>query len=73
MSFFLVLFDPFSTNNDSLQVLSLMALKYDRVYTCGRSKSVALSARLVIGSDDEHDSEYVSPSTATLARIARAT
>ena len=73
MSFFLVLFDPFSTNNDSLQVLSLMALKYDRVYTCGHSKSVALSARLVIGSDDEHDSEYVPPGTATPARAARAT
>ena len=71
--FLLVFFAPSSTNNDSLQVLSLMALKYDRVYTCGHSKSVALSARLVIGSDDELDPEYVPPGTATPSRVACAT
>ena len=65
--FLLVLCAPSSTNNDSLQVLSLMAPKQDRVYACGRSKSVAPSARLVIGSYDEHDPEYVPPGTATPA------
>ena len=49
-----------------------MAPKQDRVYARGRSKSVALSARLVISSNDEHDPEYVPPGTATLARAARA-
>ena len=57
--FLLVIFDPTSANNDSLQILSLMEPKQDRVYARGRSKSVALSARLVIGSDDEHDPKYV--------------
>ena len=71
VSFFLVLFDPSTTNNDSLQLLSLMALKQDQVYARGRSKSFALSARLVIGSDDEHDLEYVPPGTTTPARDAR--
>ena len=70
---FFVLFSPFSTNNDSLQVLSLMELKQDRVYACGRSQFVASSARLVIGFDNEHDPEYVPPGTATPARAARAT
>ena len=56
---FLVLFAPSSTNIDSLQVLSLMAPKQDRVYARGRSKSVAPSACLVIGSDDKRDPEYV--------------
>ena len=50
--FLLVLFALSSTNNDSLQVLSIMAPKQDRVYARGRSKSVAPSARLVISSDD---------------------
>ena len=63
----LVLFAPSSTKNDSLQVLSLMATKQDQVYAHGRSKYVAPSARLVIGSDDEHDPEYVPPGTATPA------
>ena len=43
------------------------------MYARGCSKSVALSARLVIGSDDEHDPEYVLPGTATPSRAARAT
>ena len=54
------------------QVLSTMAPKQDRVYARGRSKSVAPSARLVIGSDDEHDPEYVPPGTSTPSRAARA-
>ena len=37
-----------------------------------RSKSVTLSARLVIGSDDERDPEYVPPSTSAPSRAARA-
>ena len=36
-----------------------MAPKQDRVYARGHSKSVTPSARLVIGSDDEHDPKYV--------------
>ena len=59
ISFLLFLFAPSITNNDSLQVLSLMAPKQDRVYARRRSKSVAPSSRLVIGSDDENDPEYV--------------
>ena len=55
----LVLFAPSSANIYSIQVLSITARKQDRVYAHGRSKSVAPSARLVIGSDDEHDPEYV--------------
>ena len=69
----LVLFAPSSTNIDSLHVLSLMAQKQDRVYSRGRSKSVVPSTRLVIGSDDEHDPEYVPTGTATTARAAHAT
>ena len=38
-----------------------MAPKQDRVYARGRSNLVALSACLVIGSDDERDPEYVPP------------
>ena len=53
----LVFFAPSSTNIDSLHVLSIMAPKKDRVHARGRSKSVALFARLVIGSDDERDPE----------------
>ena len=49
---------------DSLQVLSIMAPKQDRVYARGQSKSVAPSFRLVIGSDDERDPDYVTPGTA---------
>ena len=52
VSFFLILFAHSRTIIDSLQILSLMALKQDRVYARGRSKSVAASARLVISSDD---------------------
>ncbi|TMX00848.1 hypothetical protein EJD97_025831 [Solanum chilense] len=73
VSFLLVLFAPSSTNNDSLHVLSLMAPKQDQFYAHGLSKSIAPSARLVIGSDDEHDPEYVPPGSATPARAARAT
>ena len=49
--FLLVLFALSSTNSDSLHVLSLMAAKQYKVYTHGLSKSIALSALLVIGSD----------------------
>ena len=66
------MFAPSSTNIDSLQVLSIMAPKQDRVYARGRSKFVAPSARLVIGSDDERDPEYVPPGTSTPSRAARA-
>ena len=68
----IVLFAPSSTNIDPLQVLSTMAPKHDRVYESGRSKSVTPSARLVIGSDDERDPEYVSPGTSTPSRATRA-
>ena len=61
MSLLLVLFAPSSTNNDCLQVLSLMEPKQDRVYARGHSMSITLFARLVKGSDDEHDPEYVLP------------
>ncbi|TMW84050.1 hypothetical protein EJD97_000138 [Solanum chilense] len=53
-----------------------MAPKQDRVYARGRLKSVAPSARLVIGSDDERDLEYVPPGTSSpslAAHAARAT
>ena len=70
----MVLLDLFvttRTNIDPLQVLFTMASKQDRIYARGRSKSVAPSARLVIGSDDERDPEYVPPGTSTPARAAR--
>ena len=57
VSFLLVFFASSSTYNDSLQVLSIMAPKQDRV----------------IGSDDKHDPKYVPPGTATAARAAPAT
>ena len=69
----LVFFARYSTNINSLQVLSLMAPKQDRVYARGRSKSVATSARLVIGSDDEREPEYVPPHTSTPSQAARFT
>ena len=59
VSFLLVLFAPSSNNIDALQVLSLMAPKQDRGYARGRSKSISLSSRVVIGSDDEYDPKYV--------------
>ena len=68
--FLLVFFAPSSTNIDSLQVVSLMApnkLEFTHVGV------QSLSARLVIGSDDEHDPEYVPTGTATTARAAHAT
>ena len=68
----LVLFDITRTNSDPLQVLSTMASKQDRTYARGRSKSVASSARLIIGSDDERDPEYVPPGTSAPSRVARA-
>ena len=68
----LVLFSPSSTNIDPLQVLSNMEPKQDRGYARGRSKFVALSARMVIGSDDERDPKYVPPGTSTPSRAARA-
>ena len=58
VSFLLVLFAPSRTNIDSLQKLSFIAPKQDRIYVHGRSKSIAPSTRLVIGSDDERDPEY---------------
>ena len=67
-----VLFATTRTNIDPLQVLSTMAPKKDQIYTHGRSKSVALSAHMVIGSDDERDLEYVPPGTSTPSPIARA-
>ena len=73
VSLLLILFAPSNNNIDSLHVLSLMAPKQDRLYARGRSKSVALSARLVITSDDEHDPEYVAPGTATPSGDARGT
>ena len=61
----LVLFATTHTNIDPLQVLSTMAPKQDRTYALGRLKSVAPSAHMIIGSDDERDLEYVPPSTST--------
>ena len=68
----IVLFAPSSTNIDPLKVLFIMSPKQDRVYARGRSKSVAPSARMVIGSDDERDPKYVPPGTSTPSRAARA-
>ena len=72
-SYLLVLFAPSRTNIDSLQVLSLMAPKRDQVYAHRHSKSVTQSAHMVIGSDDEHDTDYMPPGTATPSRAACAT
>ena len=60
------------TNIAPLQVLSTMAPKQDRIYARGRSKYVAPSACIVIGSYDERDLEYVTPGTSTPSRVARA-
>ena len=68
----IVLFATSRTNIDPLQVLSTMASKQDRIYVRGRSKSVAPYARMVIGSDDERDPEYMPPDTSTPSRAARA-
>ena len=68
----LVLFATTRTNIDPLQVLSTMAPKQDRIYPRRRSNSVAPSARMIIGSDDERDPEYVPPGTSTPSRAARA-
>ena len=68
----LVLFATTRTNIDPLQVVSTMAPKQDRIYARGRSKFVAPSARMVIGSYDERDPEYVPPGTSTPSRAARA-
>ncbi|TMX04112.1 hypothetical protein EJD97_011552, partial [Solanum chilense] len=54
------------------KVLSTMAPKQDRIYARGRSKSVAPSARMVIGSDDKRDPEYVPPRASTLSGATRA-
>ena len=67
-----VLSDITRTNSDPLQVLSTMAPKQDRTYARGRSNSVAPSVRLIIGSDDEGDPEYVPPGTSAPSRAARA-
>ena len=68
----LVFFATTRTNIDPLQVLSTMAPKQDRIHARGRSKSVAPSARMVIGSDDERDPEYMPPGSSTPSRAARA-
>ena len=68
----LVLFSTSRTNIDPLQVLAIMASKQDQVYARGRSMSITPSARLIIGSDDERDPEYVPPGTSTSSRVARA-
>ena len=68
----LVLFATTRTNIDPLQVLSTMAPKQDRIYPRRRSNSVAPSARMIIGSDDERDPEYGPPGTSTPSRAARA-
>ena len=67
-----VLFATTRTNSDPLQVLSTMAFKQDRAYARGQSKSIAPSARLIIGSDNERDPEYVPPGTSAPSRAARA-
>ena len=67
-----VLFATTRTNSDPLQVLSTIAPKQDRTYARGRSKSVAPSARLIIGSDDEWDPEFVLVGTSAPSRAARA-
>ncbi len=69
---FLVLLATTHTNIAPLQVLSTMAPKQHRTYARGRSKSVAPSARMVIGSDDECDHEYVPPGTSASSLTARA-
>ena len=68
----LVLFATNRTNIDPLQVLSTMEPKQDRIYARGRSKSIALSARMIISPDDERDPEYVPPGTFTPSCPARA-
>ena len=68
----LVLFNITRTNSDPFQVLSTMAPKQDRAYARGRSKSVASSACMIIGSDDEQDLKYVPLVTSTPSRAARA-
>ena len=72
--FCVVLLDFLATTHtyiDPLQVLSTMAPKQDRIYARGRSKSVALSAGMVISFDDERDPEYMPPGTSTPSRTAR--
>ena len=49
-----------------------MAQKQDRIYARGQSKSITPSARLVIGSDDERDPEYVPPGSSTHSHASRA-
>ena len=68
----LVLIATTHANIAPLQVLSTMAPKQDRTYARGRSKYVAPSARMVIGSDDERDPEYMPPGTSAPSRATRA-
>ena len=42
----------------------------DQIYSRRRSKSIAPSARMVIGSDDERDPGYGPPGTSTPSRAA---
>ena len=50
-----------------------MALKQDIVYQRGRSKSVEISHRLIVQSDDDGNPEYVPPGSLTPALAFRAT
>ena len=68
----LVLFATTRNNTDPLQVLSTMAPKQNRTYARGRSKSVAPSARMIIGFEYERDPEYVPTGTSTPFSATRA-
>lgn len=68
-----VLFVSTGTDCCSLEVLTFMEPKLDCVYARGLSKSVAPSDRLVIGSNDECDPEYVPLGSVTPARATRTT
>ena len=68
-----VLFGSYCTNCCYMQVLTLMALNKDRLYSRRHSKSVAPSTRLVIGSEDERDAVYVPPGTIITGRAASTT
>ena len=50
-----------------------MAPKLNCVYSRGSSNNVTLSNWLIIGSDDEHDQEYVPPNTRNPTHVTRPT
>lgn len=52
-----------SSGNNNFSLKVHIAHKQDRVYSRRNSKSVAPSNRMVIGSDDERDLEYVPQGT----------